>query len=152
MRYAIGRNEMPIYIVKPEFTGEIIIRVFEHMVMCEVMKVFGHMPQMHNGLQDGYFKCLVDLFAEEPSAADISAGLGIQRIGEQKGKTYLKLVDEIIEAKLQSTIEHLAKVCNDERRDFGSLMDQLRVEGDTRRAVREYYDHHAAEMWAALRF
>jgi len=138
---------MPVYIVKPVLTDDIIIRIYEHMVMCEIMKIFGHMPQHHDGLQDGYFKCLVDLFADEPNTS-----AEIQHVGHRKGKTYLRLVDEIIEAKLQPTIEYFLQVCSEEGRDFGSLMDQLRVEGDTRKAVREFFDIHARDMRATLRF
>ncbi len=138
---------MPIYIVKPVLTDEIIIRIYEHMVMCEMMKIFGHMPQLHDGLQDGYFKCLIDLFADEPSSAE-----EIQMIGRQKGKSYLKVVDDIIESRMRSTIDFLLKVCNDERRDFGSLIDLLRVEGETRRAVKEFFDSNAGDMRLTLRF
>lgn len=138
---------MSVYIIEPVFTDEMVIRVFEHMVLCETTKILGHMPQLQDGQQDGYFKCLFDLFGQANQSCDEALEAAFE-----KGKSYLEVVDAIVETELKSTIEALLQKCNEEGREFGSLKDQIRLEQDTVQAVRNYFVDHADAMRESVRF
>lgn len=125
---------MSIYIIEPVFTDEMVIRIFKHM-------------ELQDGQQDGYFRCLFDLFGKDSQSHDEA----MEQVFK-KGRSYLEIVDTIVEAELQPTIEFILNVCNMEKRDFGSLADQIKLETDTGQAVNSFFIQHAKAMREAVRF
>ena len=56
---------MSIYILRPTLVNEVVIKIYEYMTICEMKKILGHLPQIQSGQQDGYLRCLIDLFSSE---------------------------------------------------------------------------------------
>lgn len=136
---------MSVYILEPLMTEDMVIRIFEHMVICEMRKILGYLPQMQDGQQDGYLKCLIDLFGSQGFEKTLE-------IAYDKGKPYLSIVDDIVDTHLQECLEFIIDESNAEQRDVGSLEDLRRIDAASGRAVLKYFHNHKREMIDAVNF
>ena len=136
---------MSVYILEPVMTGEMVVKVFEHMVICEMKKIVGYMPQMQDGQQDGYLRCLIDLFGPEGFEKSLE-------IAFEKGKPYLSIVDDIVETHLQGCLQTIIEESNKENRAVGSMKDVRCIESAAAQAAIEYFRNHHQEMMEAVKF
>ena len=145
---------MSAIIIDPVLTDEIIVRIFEHLCLCELRKILSGAgvakayiqisPLHQEGLQDGYITCLSDLFG----AVDDS----ISESMHQREKTYLHVVDQIMDAaydeveELKDDMEH-----SPENKTFG-VNDLGRIEKISVSAVRSYFTKNKQDMVDAIKF
>ena len=138
---------MSIYVLQPWITDELVVKIFEHFCNCEIKKIFGCGPQNQNGQQDGYFKCLFDFFGPPGKTLEDTLDDAFY-----KGKSYINVMDNLIDTELSEDVERILETCNNEGRDVGSLEDIIEIETSVKRAVKDYYRKNPDAMREALKF
>jgi hypothetical protein len=132
---------MSIYVVEPVITDNMLIATFEYLCICEVKKRLGMSPAMHEGCQDGYAMCLSHLLGE--SDEDV-----VERAFDRE-KTYLHVIERIVNEKLASFIESTKGRFSGESLFDISVLEQINE--STREAVDEYHQEHPGEFSEAIR-
>lgn len=132
---------MPIYILQPNMTEEMLLTIFEYLCICEVKKQIGMSPEGFEGSQNGYVMCLSHLFGE-CSEDEMEWAF-------EEEKTYLHVVERIINTKLSELVETLKSKIDS---DFPNIATYDAINESSRNAVREYHAEHPGELGAAIKY
>jgi len=129
---------MASYILKPSYTTEMLVSIFNRLCCAEVRKRIGFQSEMQEGFQNGYIYCLTDLFgqiSDEEHEKMFDAG-----------QSYLHIIDKIVEFGLQVTIDAMKN--NDEEL---SIEDLKLINALVLGVVRQYIKDNLQEVSAAIR-
>jgi len=127
---------MSTHIVEPNYTIEMLSRIFENLCIAEIKKRIDYHSDVQEGFQNGYIYCLIDLFG---SASD--------EHNEQifdSGKSYLHVIDNIVASGLQTAINSMQghTVMIEDFRLINALVSGV---------VRQYVEENLEEVATAIR-
>lgn len=129
---------MASYILKPSYTAEMLVSIFNRLCCAEVRKQIGFQPDLQEGFQNGYIYCLTDLFGEVSDEES-------EKIFDS-GQSYLHVIDKIVEFGLQVTIDAMKN--NDEE---VTIEDLKLINALVLGVVRQYIKDNLQEVSMSIR-